>query len=115
LIYRSAVSAVQALAAREKKKLWPSIEFKDEELETVGKALHAIVPSLRDEAFLPDVEYQVEYSVPILPEPLAFVQLRRQEERADPVLTMGYALVMMAVVLGVLLYVLLYPPWVPSK
>lgn len=115
-VYRSTVVAFDALARRTGgEPLWPTIHLAPEEIEQVAREIRRVVPALRNEAFLPDLEYGVEYSVPVLPEPLAFLQLRRSERRADPVLTMGYALVIMAVVLAVVMLLIAFPPWTPSK
>jgi hypothetical protein len=115
-VYRSTVAAFDRLAARlGSDPLWPTIELTGDDIEHVARALRRLVPALRNEALLPDLEYEVEYTIPVLPEPLAFVQLRRTERRADPVLTMGYALIVMSLVLVVVLLLINFPPWVPSK
>jgi hypothetical protein len=74
-----------------------------------------LVPALRNESLLPDVEYEVVWTIPVLPEPLSFMQLRRRENRADPVVTMGCAVFVMLGVLAVILLFILWPPWVPTK
>jgi hypothetical protein len=115
-VYRSTVVAFGNLAQRlGGEPLWPTIRLGVAEIERIGEALRQVVPALRNEALLPDLEYEVEYTIPVLPEPLAFLQLRRSERRADPVLTMGYALVIMTLVLIAVIGVVLWPPWVPSK
>ncbi|MEW6270335.1 MAG: hypothetical protein AB1689_13680 [Thermodesulfobacteriota bacterium] len=115
-VYRSTVVAFHNLATGlGSEPLWPTIYLTAADVAHVGEALRRLVPALRNEALLPDVEYAVEYSVPVLPEPLAFLQLRRSERRADPVLTMGYALVIMTLVLVALVLLIAFPPWVPSK
>jgi hypothetical protein len=114
-VYRSTVVAFHNLAGRlSSEPLWPTIRLTADDVAKVGAALRRVVPALRNEALLPDLEYEVEYSVPVLPEPLAFLQLRRSERRADPVLTMGYALVIMLLVLVALVLLIAFPPWVPS-
>jgi hypothetical protein len=114
--YHSTVQAFRNLEAQlGKGSLWPVARLEPADVEDIENDLRAIVPALRNEAFLPDVEYEAEYSVPVLPQPLAFIQLRRTEDRADPIATMGCAAVVMTVVLAVLIAVLAWPPWVPSK
>lgn len=115
-VYRSTVLAFGRLGAQlGGPPPWPTLRLTADDVAHVGHALRQVVPALRDEALLPDLEYEVEYSVPVLPEPLAFLQLRRTERRADPVLTMGYALVVMTLVLLAVVLLVLFPPWVPSR
>lgn len=115
-VYRSTVVAFTRLAERTGgAPLWPTIRLTREDVAAVAREIRRVVPALRNEALLPDLEYGVEYTVPVLPEPLAFLQLRRSERRADPILTMGYALVVMALVLLAVLLLIAFPPWVPSK
>lgn len=95
--------------------IWPEVELTQDEVHAIGKAIRALVPTLRDESMLPDVEYEVEYSVPVLPEPLSFMRLTRRENRADPVVTMGFATVITAAVLATILFFIILPPWLPSK
>ena len=71
-----------------------------EDVDKIGKAIRELVPTLRNESLLPDVEYEVEWSVPVLPEPLSFMRLTRRENRADPVVTMGCAMIVTLGVLG---------------
>lgn len=115
-VYRSTVVAFVRLAERTGgEPLWPTIRLTADDVARVAHEVRRVVPALRNEALLPDLEYGVEYTVPVLPEPLAFLQLRRSERRADPILTMGYALVVMGLVLLAVLLLVFYPPWVPSK
>jgi hypothetical protein len=95
--------------------LWPVVELTDDDIATLTLAARSLCPTLRNEACLPDVEYEVEHRLPIIPEPLAFVSLSRREQRADPVASMGCALVVTLVILGLVILLLAVPPWVPSK
>jgi hypothetical protein len=115
--YNSTVEAFRNLERQLGKgePIWPSVEITQEEVDEIGKELRRLVPSLRNESFLPDVEYSVEYNVPILPEPLSFVRLSRNENRADPVITMGYSVITLIVVMLILVFIIVLPPWVPSK
>ncbi|MEO8286975.1 MAG: hypothetical protein ABI670_11125 [Chloroflexota bacterium] len=115
--YSSMVQAFQNLEEQldKGKPIWPTVEITQEDVDNIGKELHRLIPSLRDESLLPDVEYEVEYNVPILPEPLGFMRLTRRENRADPVVTMGCAGIIMFVVMLVLVFMILLPPWIPSK
>ena len=115
-IYRSQVQAFRTLAGQlEKGPIWPTEQLSAADIAFVQQRLRAIVPYLRDECFLPDVEYQAEYSIPIIPEPLGFIALRRTEQRADPVATMGCASLVTLGVLALLVIFLIFPPWLPSK
>jgi hypothetical protein len=114
--YHSTVDAFRNLErAIDRGPLWPVVALTRSDIEAIQNDVRAIAPALRDEAFLPNMEYEAEYSVPILPEPLAFLQLRRTDERADPIATMAWAAAAMTLVLAVLITVVAWPPWVPSK
>lgn len=95
--------------------IWPTVELTQADIDDIGKSLRDLVPTLRNESLLPDVEYEVEWSVPILPEPLSFMRLTRRENRADPVVTMGCAMFITLGVLLVILFFIVWPPWLPSK
>jgi hypothetical protein len=95
--------------------LWPIAELSREEVDEIQEEVRKLVPALRNESFLPDVEYEVEYNVPILPEPLGMLRLTRRENRADPVATMGCAGMIMLTLMLVLTVIILWPPWLPSK
>jgi hypothetical protein len=94
--------------------LWPSVELTEDDVATLTREATALCPVLRDEAHLPDLEYEVEHRLPIIPEPLAFISLSRQERRADPQSSMGCALIVALIILGFLVLFISRPPWVPS-
>ncbi len=96
-------------------RVWPTLEITQEDRDYIGEQLRTLVPVLRNECLLPDVEYEVEWSVPVLPEPLSFMQLTRRENRADPLVTMGCAAFVMMAVLLIVLFFVLWPPWLPSR
>lgn len=95
--------------------IWPAVEITEQDVAAIGREIRKLVPALRNESLLPDVEYEVQWNVPVLPEPLSFMQLTRRENRADPVITMGCAMFVMLVVLATILLFIVLPPWVPSK
>jgi hypothetical protein len=97
-----------------KEPLWPTSEITQEEVEEIGRRIRELVPTLRSESLLPHVNYAVEYNVPILPEPLGMVRLTRKENRADPLISMGCASIIMLFVMAILTFIILLPPWVPS-
>jgi|GEM_PF-802332 len=113
--FASVVKAFQNLEQALKTPLWPRVILTEKALELLQQQLTALTPSLREDMLLPDLEYQVEYKFPIIPEPLGFLSLARQESRADPVITMGCALLIVIFTLGLLIFYLLLPPWVPGK
>lgn len=114
--YRANVSAFRNLEDKlNQGPLWPMASLSTSDRAEIAGALRAIVPAIRDESFLPDVEYQARWTVPVLPEPLGLVQLQRSENRADPVAAMGCATIVMLAVLAALLLLVLLPPWVPSR
>jgi len=115
-VYHSTVQAFQSLEKQlGKGPIWPTAEISQEDYDYIQGELRRLVPALRNESMLPDVEYEVEYSVPVLPEPLGFLRLTRRENRADPVITMGCASFVMLFVMALLVLFIILPPWVPSK
>lgn len=114
--YHSTVQAFQNLEKHlGKGPIWPTVEITQEDVDYIQEELRRLVPALRNESFLPDVEYEVEYNVPVLPEPLGFLKLTRRENRADPVITMGCATFVMLFLMALLLFFIIVPPWLPSK
>ena len=95
--------------------LWPTYTVTDDDIAIVRRELVELCPTLRNEALLPDVEYSIEHRLPIIPEPLAFISLSRSESRADPVASMGCALLIAVVILAVVAVIVLFPPWVPAR
>lgn len=94
--------------------LWPAVELTDEDIAALTADTRALCPSLRNEAQLPDAEFAGEHRLPIIPEPLGFVALSRQERRADPVASMGCALIVTIAILAIVILFLLFPPWIPG-
>lgn len=95
--------------------LWPSVELTESDIQMLSEEASRLCPALRNEAHLPDMEYQVEQHLPIIPEPLAFLSLSRSEQRADPVASMGCAFIVMIVILAFVVFFILVPPWVPPR
>jgi hypothetical protein len=118
--YYSTVRAFQSLERNMRQDgsvsaLWPTVEIEQADVDRIQAELDKLVPVLRNESLLPNLEYEVEWSVPILPEPLGFMQLKRHENRADPVFTMGCATLIVLVILSAIVLFIIFPPWVPSK
>lgn len=115
--YYSMVKAFQNLEQRlgEKGPIWPTVELDESDIRKIGNDLRELLPALRNEAFLPDLEYRAEFNVPILPEPLGFMRLTRTDNRADPVVTMGCAGIIMVVILALIVLFIVFPPWIPPR
>jgi len=115
--YFSTVLAFQNLEKQlgARHAIWPTVEITGADVATIGDELRKLAPALRSEAFLPDLEYAVEYNVPILPEPLGFMKLTRSDNRADPLITMGCAGIIMLFVIGLLVFFVIFPPWIPAR
>lgn len=96
-------------------ELWPKYLLTDEDCAKLEKALRDVCPALRDEAFLPDWEYSASHKLPLVPEPLGLLSLGRDERRADPVASMGCAVVVVLLALAILAMFVILPPWVPGK
>jgi hypothetical protein len=95
-------------------ELWPKLRLTDADCAELRERLRAVCPSLRSERLLPDWEYTAEHKLPLIPEPLGLVSLSRTERRADPVASMGCAVLVVAGLLVALLVLILFPPWVPG-
>lgn len=95
--------------------LWPAVVLTEADVQTLAHDGAALCPVLRDEAQLPEIEYQVQHQLPIIPEPLGIVSLSRSESRADPVASMGCALIVAVFILALVVLFILMPPWVPGK
>jgi hypothetical protein len=95
--------------------LWPVVELTDQDIAELRSDAVALCPVVRDETHLPDLEFEAQHQLPIIPEPLAFVSLSRQEQRADPVASMGCALLVTIAILAILVLFIFFPPWVPGK
>jgi hypothetical protein len=115
-VYRSQAHAFGRLAeALEKGPLWPTAVIDEEGVARLRAVLAEATPHLREAALMRDIDYAAEFSIPLVPEPLAFVQIHRSESRADPVASLGCATLMVLVALAAVVWVVLFPPWVPSR
>lgn len=115
-VYRSQAHAFGQLArALDKGPLWPTAVVDDEGMARLRAVLAEATPHLREAGMMSDVDYAAEFSIPLVPEPLAFVQIHRSQSRADPVASLGCATVMVLAALIAVVWVVLFPPWVPGK
>jgi hypothetical protein len=95
-------------------ELWPKVRLTDDDCAALEDRLGRLCPAIRDEAFLPDWEYSAEHKLPIIPEPLGLVSLSRSERRADPMATMGCAVLVVLASVAIIGLFILFPPWVPG-
>ncbi len=113
--YLSLVDFARNLARRmDGGPLWPTVILQPHEAEALRDRLSDLCPALRDEGFLPDWEYRAEHKLPIVPEPLGLASLSRSEQRADPLASMGFILGIVVMVVALLAFLVLFPPWVPG-
>jgi hypothetical protein len=94
--------------------IWPSMTLSTEQCDELEQRLGSVCGSVREEAFLPQLEYQGEHKIPIIPEPLGIITLGRSERRVDPLASMGSALMVVALIVGLLIFLIVRPPWVPG-
>jgi hypothetical protein len=94
--------------------LWPTLQLQPDECAEIERRLDEVARTLRLEALLPDWEYRGEHKLPIIPEPLGLLTLSVDERRVDPLTSMGAALVVVILALGVFAYMAIWPPWVPG-
>jgi hypothetical protein len=112
--YTSLVEFARALGVKLGADLWPARRLSAAQAARLERTLSQLCPALREEALLPEWEFSGEHKLPIIPEPLGLLTLNVSEKRVDPLNTMGAALVMVAISLGVLAWLVGFTPWVPS-
>ncbi len=95
--------------------VWPTIVLTQEQRRVLEDEVGELCGALRDEAFLPDWEFEGEHKLPIIPEPLGIISLSRSESRVDPLSSMTAALVIILVVVGLLVFFIARPPWIPGR
>jgi hypothetical protein len=93
---------------------WPFATVSPEPCAVVEARLAEVCAAVRDEAFLPQREFEGEHKIPIIPEPLGIVSLARREKRVDPLSSMGGALMIVASLVALVVLFVLRPPWVPG-
>jgi hypothetical protein len=113
--YGSQVRAFKRLEGALGATLWPAVRLDGAGVERIAALMREAAPELREDLLLPDIEYSAEFTIPIIPEPLAFMQVKRSQEHADPVATIGCATLVVLSLLAVVAWVIVNPPWVPEK
>jgi hypothetical protein len=101
--------------ALDKGPLWPRLELDAAGVARLAAVMREATAALRRDVRLPDIEYAAEFSIPVVPEPLAFMQLRRTQQHADAVASLGSATLVLLGVLAALAWLITWPPWVPGK
>ncbi len=95
--------------------LWPRLTLSPRHCEELERRMGAVCRAVREEAFLPQLEFEGEHKIPIIPEPLGIISLGRRERRVDPLSSMGLALAIVAVVVALIVWFIVRPPWVPGR
>ena len=114
--YASQVGAFDRLEkALGKGTLWPALVIDDRGVTEIQRMLETAAPDLRENLLLPDIEYSAEFTIPVIPEPFAFMQLSRRMDHADAVASMGCATLVVLAFLAGISWILINPPWVPGK
>ena len=114
LQYNATVQAMRTLARSLNADAWPTIAISADARRALEAELAELCGALRDELFLPDWEYAGEHKLPIIPEPLGIISLSRSERRVDPLSSLTAALVIVLLVLGLICFFIVRPPWVPG-
>jgi hypothetical protein len=114
--YVATVESMRMLGSRMGgEPLWPRLVLSQEQCDELERRIARVCPAVREEAFLPQLEYEGEHKIPIIPEPLGIISLGRRERRVDPLSSMGLALVIVAAVVALIIWFVVRPPWVPGR
>lgn len=95
--------------------LWPRVTLSPEQCDELERRMRAVCRAVREEAFLPQLEYEGEHKIPIIPEPLGIISLGRHERRVDPLSSMAAGLIIVAAVVALIVLFIVRPPWVPGR
>jgi hypothetical protein len=115
LQYVATSDAMRAIGRKLEIETWPTITITEEQLRTIEDDLVHVCPALRSEAFLPDWEFEGEHKLPIIPEPLGIISLSRKEKRVDPLSAMVAAVSIVAIVVALVIFFIVRPPWIPGR
>jgi hypothetical protein len=113
--YRATSHALAAIGAKLEVDAFPIATLTAAGKAELERDLARMCPALRDEAFLPDWEFEGEHKIPIIPEPLGIISLSRSEKRVDPLATLIAALVVVTLLVAVTCFFLARPPWLPGR
>ena len=113
--YGSGVRAWKRLEQALGAPLWPAVRVDEAGVGRIATLMRDATAALREDVLLPDIEYSAEFTIPIIPEPLALMQVKREQQHADPVATLGCATLVVLSLLAILVWMIIHPPWVPGK
>ncbi|NVB76785.1 MAG: hypothetical protein HOV81_00185 [Kofleriaceae bacterium] len=115
LMYVASTEASRSLGAALGVTAWPTLVLSEDTRKQLEREVSEVCGALRDEAFLPDWEFEGEHKLPIIPEPLGIISLSRSERRVDPLSSMTAALITIGLVVGLICFFLARPPWIPGR
>lgn len=107
--------AMRAVGRKLDCETWPRVTITEAQRERLETELSQLCPALRNEAMLPDWEFEGEHKLPIIPEPLGIISLSRTEKRVDPLSAMTAAVAVVALVVALTIFFLVRPPWIPGR
>jgi hypothetical protein len=107
--------ALRAIGKKLEIETWPTVVLTEEQRQALEDELGKLCPALRNEAMLPDWEFEGEHKLPIIPEPLGIISLSRTEKRVDPLSAMTAVLTIVAIVVALITFFIVRPPWMPGR
>lgn len=107
--------ALRALGKKLECDVWPTVTITEAQRDRLEQELSDLCPALRNEAMLPDWEFEGEHKLPIIPEPLGIISLSRTEKRVDPLSAMTAAVIVVAAVVALAIFFVVRPPWIPGR
>jgi hypothetical protein len=107
--------ALRALGRKLECDTWPTVTITEAQRKAIEDELTTLCPALRNEAMLPDWEFEGEHKLPIIPEPLGIISLSRTEKRVDPLSAMAAAVAIVAIVVVLTITFIVRPPWMPGR
>lgn len=107
--------ALRAIGRKLEIEAWPTVMLTEEQRRAMEDELSQLCPALRNEAMLPDWEFEGEHKLPVIPEPLGIISLSRTEKRVDPLSAMTAVLTIVAIVVALITLFLVRPPWIPGR
>jgi hypothetical protein len=113
--YVATSDAMRAIGKKLETEVWPTVVITEEQRQELEDDLRQLCPAIRSEALLPDWEFEGEHKLPIIPEPLGIISLSRKEKRVDPLSAMTSAAVIVGLVVALVIFFIVRPPWIPGR